>query len=272
MGRLQDGLLIRVWASTPEAGTLDTPEDQGLTRAVGWGARYKVDLYPQLEVFNQLYHELTTFAVDVENHGVLEWDAEGTYVHPAICYGSDGVLYKSVQDSGGSNTVQDPTADTGGTYWGALIPSGLEVATSGQVEAGSSVELIVTPGRLLAALFKGNVNARWRATAARYGLVRVGSLAEIQGGNADRIVTGETLVSFLNAAVPNASTTTRGKVELATAAEARASSDSSRAVTPSGLSQFVQGGTEVRRIVALTQSEYDALANPVATTLYLITG
>lgn len=52
--------------------------------------------------------------------------------------------------------------------------------------------------------------------------------------------TNITFVSFVSALVPDASTTVKGKVELATQAETQAKSDTTRAVTPSGLADFTR--------------------------------
>lgn len=72
-------------------------------------------------------------------------------------------------------------------------------------------------------------------------------------------------------AVSAASTTATGVVELATQAETEAQSDTGRAVTPSGLVNFVQS-TTINLMVVITQAAYDALSPPDANTYYIIVG
>lgn len=86
--------------------------------------------------------------------------------------------------------------------------------------------------------------------------------------------------------VPDATTATKGLVELATTSEATTGSDASRAVTPAGLKAAVDAsastlnssiagkvtGTGITAIRALSQSQYDALSSRSSTTLYVITG
>ena len=127
MPRDADALLIRKWA---ESGDVATPESQGLARATGWPVSYSQagGDTPEREVFNQMFREITAMLAELNTHGVLEWDDAINYDHPALVTGSDDLVYISVQDS----LNQDPTTDTGDTYW-ALLLSGLaaSVITSG---------------------------------------------------------------------------------------------------------------------------------------------
>ena len=93
---------------------MQTPEAAGLTRSVGLPASYGTTDFLPLEVFNQLWREITGAAMELGEHGLLPWHTGQSYPHDPISLviGSDGELYKSVQASGGSLTSQDPTTDT----------------------------------------------------------------------------------------------------------------------------------------------------------------
>lgn len=69
--------------------------------------------------------------------------------------------------------------------------------------------------------------------------------------------------------VPDASTTTKGIVELATTTEAAAGQATTLAVTPAGISDVVRG-TGITRIQTVTQSQYDAISSKSPTTLYVV--
>ena len=117
MARDGDGLRVRKWARTTlDAGLVNTPEADGLDRDVGYPASYGIDEFPALRTQNGLWKEVTALAKDIEAHGILEWSgltAPG-YGHPCLVWGSDGLIYKSVQAGG---QVQDPTTDVTKTYW-----------------------------------------------------------------------------------------------------------------------------------------------------------
>ena len=111
MARDADALLIRKWAAT---GDVQTPEDRGLTRTIGWPADFATPggRQPTREVFNQLFRELSALGEEINTRGLLDWDDGVAYVHPALVRGSDNHVYSSAQ--GGTN--HDPVTDDG-TYW-----------------------------------------------------------------------------------------------------------------------------------------------------------
>ena len=119
MPRDADALKIEKWA---ESGDVATPESQGLVRATGWPSSYSQaggDL-PKREVLNQILREWTALGVEVNQHGLLEWDSTISYAHPAIVIGSDDQVYLSVADSLGV----DPTTDTVDASWTLLAEQG----------------------------------------------------------------------------------------------------------------------------------------------------
>ena len=119
MPRDTDALKIRKWA---ESGDVATPESQGLDRATGWPANYSQPNgdVPKREVMNQILMELSALCVELNTHGLLEWDSSIAYAHPAVVMGSDGQPYVSVADSQGV----DPVADNGNANWKLLALQG----------------------------------------------------------------------------------------------------------------------------------------------------
>ena len=162
MARDTDSLLVRKWAAT--STLVQTPEAAGLTRATGLPASYGTTDFLALEVFNQLWREITGAAVEVGQHGILPWHTGQSYPHDPISLviGSDGELYKSVQASGGSLTSQDPTTDSSDTYWEAFaisVPNSstttrgiIRTATAAEARTGTATSPAVTPAGLTAAI------------------------------------------------------------------------------------------------------------------------
>lgn len=100
---------------------MQTPEDRGLTRTIGWPADFATPggRQPTREVFNQLFRELSALGHEINTRGLLDWDAGVDYEHPAFVRGSDGIVYTSVQTTSGN----DPTTDNG-TYWAQFGATG----------------------------------------------------------------------------------------------------------------------------------------------------
>ena len=233
--RDSDGLLIRKWAANAPAGLVATAETLGLTRGTGWPAAYGIDTFVQLRGHNQIWREITGFAEDVATHGLLEWSAsqDPGYAHPCLVLGSDRLIYRSVQSGG---QVQDPTTDTPFLYWRPVLPfEFLAIATAAEIEAGASAEALITPGRLLAALFKASPNARWHALTNRFGLVKRATDAEVAARSGDGYVSAADLPVPQVVVVPNSSTSQRGLIRTATVDEAISGLLSTPAVTPEGL-------------------------------------
>ena len=224
-------------------------------------------------MFNQFWLELTSALVEIAQRGVLEWHTDQAFLHPCFCIGSDNRLYTSVQDSGGTNTAQDPTTDTGNTYWRPLIETStgrLAGITNANLEGGTNTDDFVTAAALLS-LFGASPNARWIASTGEYGLVRLGTQAEVDAGDADRVVTGQTLQSVVAGitppAPPNASTSVRGLIRIGTDTEVETGSAADIAITPAALLSLFGASPNARWRAATgeyglvrlgTQAEIDA--------------
>ena len=146
MARDADSKLIRKWAAT---GDVSTPESVSLVRATGWPSSYSDEGgdTPRRRVFNQLFRELTALAVEINQSGLLEWDTGISYVHPALVFGSDDMVYVSLQDSQG----QDPVSDTTNTYWEPL-------RTEGTLRSSNNLSDIANAAAARGNLGLGNVN------------------------------------------------------------------------------------------------------------------
>ena len=231
MARDVDGLRVRKWAENAPGALIGTPEDQGLVRADGWPASFGVSMFPALDTHNGIWNEITALLLDIVTHGLLEWSENQApgYAHPSFVVGSNRLIYRSVQVGG---EVLDPVTDNSFAYWRPLLPvEYLQIASAGTIEAGADAEQIMTSARLLAALFKDNVEARWRGDAAKYGLVKRASAAEVSGRTGPGYVQAADLPP--SSVAPNSTTTVRGIIRTGTQDEVDAGSASSPAVTPS---------------------------------------
>ena len=190
MPRLVDGIVATdadVWASGPGAILPGLPSD--ITRATGWTSEYAddaADETPRLETFQQLFHELYTFAKDVNVHGILEWNSTIAYEHPALVSGTDGRVYSSVQ----SSTNVDPTTDATDSHW-LEIGRGLIPDPDGTV---GSVALTLSAGTLNLSVNR-TVGAQL-TTSVALGIPEKASLAEIrEAANDTKFVTPNGLLS-----------------------------------------------------------------------------
>lgn len=97
----------------------------------GWTAAYEdptSGLFPEREYFNFLFRGLYALGKELNNRGVLEWNALCNYVHPAVCMGSDGVLRQSKQSSGPDyGGAKDPLSNA--TYWRGLAAESADYLT-----------------------------------------------------------------------------------------------------------------------------------------------
>lgn len=180
------------------------------------------------EVVATLQQKAAALDVEINAHGLLEWDAKVDYEHPAAVMGIDGEMYKSRSSSGpNAQGSVDPAALTGSSKWKKVVDvetkasttkDGLiKLATDADTLAGTNADKAVTPAKL----------ASRTATENRSGIARVASTSEVSAGTDDtKIVTPAKLANVTSTEIR------RGLVELATQAEADAGTDAERAMTP----------------------------------------
>lgn len=98
----------KIWASL---GDLEAPTDAKLE--LGWMAEV-----PKAQIENWSQNRQDTFNAHVNERGIAEWDATTDYIAgKSYVQGSNGNIYKSVQNTGPTTVVQNPTTDVSGTYW-----------------------------------------------------------------------------------------------------------------------------------------------------------
>jgi hypothetical protein len=98
----------KIWAAL---GDVETPTDAKME--TGWVAEV-----PKAQVENWVQNRQDAFNAHVNERGIAEWDATTDYIaNKSYVQGSNGNLYKSVQNTGPTTVVQDPTIDIAGTYW-----------------------------------------------------------------------------------------------------------------------------------------------------------
>ena len=154
MARKTAGIILdaNIWARNaadgagrylPERLVSATPPGSAIVRANGWDNRF--DAVQQVYVWrrqdvNQRFYEIDSFIADANEHGVLEWHTSVIYAHPAVVYGSDGALYRSVQGS----TGVDPTTDYDRSHWVALNWGTAQ--NPAHIPNGADLNTLVTPG------------------------------------------------------------------------------------------------------------------------------
>ena len=210
-----DALLIEPWADT---GLRKLPEDVGASRDVGLDIRFAL---PTGQTFmrglvQQLLHEITSMLAEVGRRGLLEWDSRVVYVHPAVV--SCGVdWYLSRMTGQGSPPPASPESWTPLVHASTTTRRGAaELATADEATTGTSGQLLLTAAGL---------GALWDR---RHRLLVHTHDADYAALDHDHDTQYEPSPHTL----PVASITVAGGVELATAEEAVAGTDTERAVTP----------------------------------------
>jgi len=122
MARDPGGLLLKKMAQAGDREAIrETTAEREFNLVDGWPEAFSVDAFPKRETMNQLFYIVSALLEDIVTHGILEWNADTAFIHPAVCLGSDGNPYISKQSSGGENPSQDPTTDTQEVYWKDLV-------------------------------------------------------------------------------------------------------------------------------------------------------
>lgn len=147
--------------------------------------------------FNELLYRYTSLTDIMDRQGVLGWSDQVDYAVPAIVFGSDGVLYKSLGTSGPTTTARDPISNP--AYWspiGASFASNRNriingnfrvnqrayvsgAATSGPNQYTLDRWRVVTSGQNLAFSVSGN---GYQVTAPAGGIEQVIEGTNIEGG------------------------------------------------------------------------------------------
>ena len=210
-----DALLIEPWA---RAGLRKLPEDVGVSRDAGLNIRFAL---PTGQTFmrglvQQLLHEITSMLDEVGRRGLLEWDSRVVYLHPAVvACGTD--WYLSRMTSQGSPPPSSPGSWTPLVHASTTTRRGAaELATAGEAATGTSGQLLLTAAGL---------RALWDQRHSLLGHTHDAGYAALGHDH-------DTLYELSPHTLPVASTTVAGGVELATAEEAVAGTDTGRAVTP----------------------------------------
>ncbi len=123
MARDPAGKLLRKMAEAGDREEIPVADTNSkLSMEKGWEPEFSIDVYPTRESMNQLLYIFSSLMKDIETHGgILEWDEDVTYTHPAAAWGSDGLPYASKRSSGGDNPAQDPTTgQDAGVFWKIL--------------------------------------------------------------------------------------------------------------------------------------------------------
>ena len=99
------GSIFVTQQSTPWAGgtganltALASASGGALTVSAGLPTTFDVDRYIESGIFNQLFNLLWDMGIDIGQHGILEWHTDQSYLEHARVIGSDGMMYRAVQD------------------------------------------------------------------------------------------------------------------------------------------------------------------------------
>ena len=102
------------------------------------------DTKPDSADFNQKMFIITSFIDEMDKHGIVGWSDQVNYVVPVITWGSDGIFYTALQDSGPAGVgFKDPISEP--TYWEQIFgSSSFELDLTSQVEGDEGAKLVGT--------------------------------------------------------------------------------------------------------------------------------
>lgn len=154
---------------------------------------------PPYQWENYLQNRQDNMLVHINQHGIPRWDALTEYFGvSSYVTGSDGQVYRSVQNSGPNTTTQDPVTDASDTYWRlAFADAGANYLTQTTGDArylqrslnGSDIANTTT--------FKVNIGVVPASTSVA-GLAQIATNSEVVAGtNAVKYVTPASLTNAL---------------------------------------------------------------------------
>ena len=121
MARITAGILTTAWAETGDKASFDTLLPAGSrSRTEGFDSTYSQPggKKPERELVNNELNIANNFILDVQLHGILEWDMSVNFNVPAIVFGTDNELYVAKRDSGPATSNEtNPVTDSTETYW-----------------------------------------------------------------------------------------------------------------------------------------------------------
>ena len=121
MARITAGIVSTAWAETGDKVSFEDIGDPGSRlRTEGFDSTYSQPggKKPERELVNNELNIANNFILDVQLHGVLEWDIAVTYNTPSLVFGTDGELYKAKRNSGPTPlSPHNPVTDSAETYW-----------------------------------------------------------------------------------------------------------------------------------------------------------
>lgn len=151
---------------------------------------------PDVAKFNEILRRITTLLTLLESNGVLPWCPDTTYNLGGLCLGSNGLIYRSLQDG---NTNYNPVY-VGNPWWGTdVVRTATEttqgiarIATQAEVNSGTGDNTIVCPEYLelkindaIDAILSESwqtmsLSNGWIADYARYRKINNGTSVQIQ--------------------------------------------------------------------------------------------
>ena len=134
---------------------------------------------PDSAKFNEILRRITTLLTLLESYGVLPWCPDTTYNLGGLCLGSNGLIYRSLQDG---NTNYNPVY-VGSPWWGTdVVRSATEttsgiarIATQAEVNAGTGTTTIASPSyihqKITSAINGVSSCGDWQTMSLEYGWV-----------------------------------------------------------------------------------------------------
>lgn len=141
MPRNADAKRVAIFAAMAALADLDVSGLDAL-RADGWDITHSLPGAegPEREIVNQFFREVSAALVDIAQYGILPWDSDQQYAHPArVTSEVDGNVYRTVRNNRGVN----PATDTNQADWEL---DSVRIATSAEVREGTPPTRVVTAG------------------------------------------------------------------------------------------------------------------------------
>lgn len=244
--------LTRVWAAGAASGDIEDPD---ITVPGKFDAGWQAEI-PPFENFNFIQQLFTQGLAYLNEQGMMVYDNITDYPVKGMSKGSDGNIYSCLIANGPDSSIVDPVGDTTGT-WLKIVSLEELKTTSLTHEMTADADYILTTtenynGRIIITDIVVDLTAARNIIVSDVERMFFGQnetaedlvfktstgtgITVVPGGAILLLCDGTDVIEpFPVATIPDASTTQKGIVELATSAETITGTDTVRAITPAGL-------------------------------------
>lgn len=139
---------------------------------------------PIIEQFNYIDNKQDQMLAHLNQRGVPEWDSISSY-YANISYvqGSNGIIYRAKQDSGGTLTAVNPVTEVGSVKWGVAFYFSTDVYTKTESNAAYMVKSSNLSDLTNTATARTNISVYSKAESNSFYANRANNLSDVSSAS-----------------------------------------------------------------------------------------